>query len=454
MPGKVFISYSHKDEDWKDRVRKHLDVPSSQGHFEIWDDRRIGGGEDWYEAIVNAIEAGSVAVLLVSANSLASDFIMKEEAPRLLALLNSGKLRRLIPLVIKPCSWETVDWLRKKNLRPEDGTALSTMSDGAADKAMAALALEISRLMKSAIVPQSWEKQGGRGGNELLDFLKCDRAPQQHAFNSRFTGWFQTERGLPQFHIVHGRKEDRPGSLVKRLGRIELDIAVAWLKKHKHLETEAAPLFKDVAWPATTVVDRLGLMPQYEELIDNLFETFSDGERCSFWPEQKWPEKFADLCSDPVIAISHEITTWDAPTEALAIRYQTFWRQVRDELQKRPVPPQFLILLHVQYPPEQKKWFSKLMPRKTDRGERVIQALKKFSKELIDAGFQAQVLSELTEVTEGDVTQWAQECRYTERDRKFRKRIESFYGDRKQRPMSEVEEWLEECCRELNEGDG
>lgn len=147
MPGTVFISYSHKDEDWKERVETHLRVLAGQGHLETWDDRRIGAGEDWYEAIMQAIEAGSVAVLLVSANSLTSGFILKEEVPRLLALRDSGKLRRLIPLVIKPCPWQAVDWLKRMNLRPRDGKPLSTMSDPEAEEAMAAFAMEVFQLM-------------------------------------------------------------------------------------------------------------------------------------------------------------------------------------------------------------------------------------------------------------------------------------------------------------------
>jgi hypothetical protein len=452
MSGNLFISYSHEDEEWKNRVVKHLQVLARQGHLETWDDRRIGGGEDWYEAIVQAIEAGSVAVLLISANSLTSEFILKEEVPRLLALRDSGRLRRLIPLVIKPCPWQAVDWLKRMNMRPRDGKALSTMSDAAIDEALSAFALEVFQLM-TAPDPQPWEKTVSRGCNALIDFLKCDRDAQQHAFNSRFTTWFQGQRGLPQFHIIHGRKEDRPGSLVKRLGRIELDMAVAWLKKHKHLETGATPLFKEVAWPVMTAVDQLVLAPQYAELINNLFEKFSDHEQCSYYPdEETWPAIFAGFCNDPVIAISHEIITWDEPTQALAERYQKFWRDVRDEVRKRPVPPQFLILMHVQYPSEPKPgWLGKLMARKTDYSERVNQALNELNQKLAASGFQAQVMGKLTEITAEDVYKWAKECQYTERDGKFRNRIEKFYGTRTHIPMSEVEEWLEERCRELSE---
>jgi hypothetical protein len=38
---KVFLSYSHQDEIWKDRVSKHLRV---LGELEVWDDRQIAVG--------------------------------------------------------------------------------------------------------------------------------------------------------------------------------------------------------------------------------------------------------------------------------------------------------------------------------------------------------------------------------------------------------------------------
>jgi hypothetical protein len=147
MPGKIFISYSHKNEEWKDRVVTHLQVIAQEGEFETWDDRRIEAGEDWQAAISSAIETGSLAILLVSAESLTSKFIRTEEIPRLLALRESGKLRRLVPLIIKPCPWKAVDWVSILNVRPKDGKPLSAMSEAEADEALANFAMEISRIM-------------------------------------------------------------------------------------------------------------------------------------------------------------------------------------------------------------------------------------------------------------------------------------------------------------------
>ncbi len=38
----IFISYSHKDEVWKDRLKPHLEVLETAGRISIWDDRGIG----------------------------------------------------------------------------------------------------------------------------------------------------------------------------------------------------------------------------------------------------------------------------------------------------------------------------------------------------------------------------------------------------------------------------
>jgi hypothetical protein len=38
----VFVSYSHKDEIWKDRLRPHLGLLERGGRIVIWDDRQIG----------------------------------------------------------------------------------------------------------------------------------------------------------------------------------------------------------------------------------------------------------------------------------------------------------------------------------------------------------------------------------------------------------------------------
>ncbi len=139
---KIFISYSHKDEDWKDRLVTHLGVLEKQGHLEIWDDRRIQGGDDWFPEIENAIEPAHIAIPLITANFLTSDFILGEEMPRLLERKNNEGLR-IMPLIVRPCAWTQVKWLSPIQARPKDGKALSGGTDFQIDTDLAAFAEEI-----------------------------------------------------------------------------------------------------------------------------------------------------------------------------------------------------------------------------------------------------------------------------------------------------------------------
>lgn len=143
----VFISYSHKDEEWKDRLVAHLGVAQQQGLLFAWEDRLIGGGEDWYTKIQDAMNAASVAVLLVSFNSLTSNFILHEEVKRLLQRRDEEGLH-IFPIIIKPCDWEAVTWLSRMNLRPRDGRPLSLGNEGQIDTDLAAIAKEIRLLLK------------------------------------------------------------------------------------------------------------------------------------------------------------------------------------------------------------------------------------------------------------------------------------------------------------------
>ncbi len=143
----VFISYSHKDEEWKDRVVTHLRVLQMEDILDVWDDRRIEGGDDWKPEIEKAIDTASIAVLLISANFLTSKFIRDEEIPRLLE--RRAKLgMRVIPLIVKPCAWTQVKWLSSIQARPKDGKPLSTKRGHNLDSSIVALAEEIAGFVK------------------------------------------------------------------------------------------------------------------------------------------------------------------------------------------------------------------------------------------------------------------------------------------------------------------
>lgn len=145
----VLISYSHKDEAWKNRLVSHLGVLQSEGHLDIWDDTRIEAGTDWYPDIQKAIDASNVAILLISADFLTSKFILGEEVPRLLERREKEGLR-IFPVIVKPCAWQHVQWLARMQVRPKDGRPISGGNEFQIDTDMAAIANEIISIIRCA----------------------------------------------------------------------------------------------------------------------------------------------------------------------------------------------------------------------------------------------------------------------------------------------------------------
>jgi hypothetical protein len=80
-PIKVFLSYSHQDEDLKDRIRTHLAPLIGEGLITVWDDLSIEPGEEWDPAIEGELRSSGIILLLVSPDFLASGFIMENEVP-------------------------------------------------------------------------------------------------------------------------------------------------------------------------------------------------------------------------------------------------------------------------------------------------------------------------------------------------------------------------------------
>lgn len=99
---KVFISYSHKDIAFFDRLKIHLRPLEKKGLIETWSDTKISAGQHWKKEIEIALDTSQVAVLLISADFLASDFIVDNELPPLL-MKASKEGATVIPIIIKPC---------------------------------------------------------------------------------------------------------------------------------------------------------------------------------------------------------------------------------------------------------------------------------------------------------------------------------------------------------------
>ena len=119
----IFVSYSHKDEEWKDRLLPYLQILEQVANVQTWNDREIRVGENWYRRIYEVLEKTSVAICLVSENFLASRFCQEEEMSFLLQKRQKGGLE-IFPILIRRCPWKLYPWLKKLQMLPRDGKSL------------------------------------------------------------------------------------------------------------------------------------------------------------------------------------------------------------------------------------------------------------------------------------------------------------------------------------------
>jgi tetratricopeptide (TPR) repeat protein len=98
----IFISYSHNDDDWRERFATMLSPLIKGGKIGVFTDKDIKPGETWKLGINAALASATHALLLVSADFIASDFIMKQELPH---ILHAHRGTRVSWVLLRDCLW-------------------------------------------------------------------------------------------------------------------------------------------------------------------------------------------------------------------------------------------------------------------------------------------------------------------------------------------------------------
>lgn len=140
----IFISYSHKDAKHLERLRTHL-VPLIRAGLDVWDDTRIEGGQLWREEIADALASARVAILLVSADFLASEFITENELPPLLAAASSGGTT-IVTVVVGFCNFSKSP-LSQYQAMNEPSKPLNNLKPSQREEVWAHMAARVERLM-------------------------------------------------------------------------------------------------------------------------------------------------------------------------------------------------------------------------------------------------------------------------------------------------------------------
>ena len=157
----IFVSYSHKDEKWKDRLLPQLKALQQAGRVTVWDDRQIEGGEQWYDEIEQAMADAAVAVCLISPDYLSSDFVIKEEVAYLLKRREETGMV-ILPVLLRDCPWQAFDWISETQMIPRDGKTVAEDLQGRENRVFAEVARRILDIVgdpdyvRSAPAVQPW----------------------------------------------------------------------------------------------------------------------------------------------------------------------------------------------------------------------------------------------------------------------------------------------------------
>lgn len=120
---KIFISYSHKDEEYLKRLKSHFSTMRRNGQIEIWYDRAINAGDEFESVIFRNLENADIILLLASANFLDSEYCYTKELTIALERHSKGDVA-VIPVILTDCDWKSSPF-RKFQVTPKDGKPIS-----------------------------------------------------------------------------------------------------------------------------------------------------------------------------------------------------------------------------------------------------------------------------------------------------------------------------------------
>ena len=98
-PVELFVSYSHLNAVWLDRLRPLLQFEHCRDKAYHWDDQKMQAGDRWDQEIKAALERMDVFVCLLSTEFLTSGYIRSVELPRALEREMAGEIA-IVPIVI------------------------------------------------------------------------------------------------------------------------------------------------------------------------------------------------------------------------------------------------------------------------------------------------------------------------------------------------------------------
>ena len=121
---KVFYSYTHVDEKFRETLETHLTILKRKGFIEEWHDRKIIPGRDWEGEIDSKLNGADLILLLISPDFIASDYCYSVEMNRAIEQHESQD-SVVVPIIIRPTEITDEPFSRIQSL-PKDRKPITT----------------------------------------------------------------------------------------------------------------------------------------------------------------------------------------------------------------------------------------------------------------------------------------------------------------------------------------
>lgn len=149
----IFISYAHEDSELRNALGVHLEPMQRLGLAMTWSDVKINPGQEWNEAILGQLRSADIILMLVSPDSLASDYIWKTELAEALKRQEKGRCR-IIPVLLRPCDWVDMPFahLEMTPKHPETNRLLAVSTWKDIDEALDNVVQSIKKVLQEMAV--------------------------------------------------------------------------------------------------------------------------------------------------------------------------------------------------------------------------------------------------------------------------------------------------------------
>ncbi len=121
----IFISYSHKNMKYKEKLLISLEALKQSYNIEPWHDGMIDAGSNIDDNIKLAMNKADIILLLVTDSFMASHYCMKKELDDAMKRENQGKCI-VVPVMFQETVLSDILSFAKHNRIPEDGKPIAT----------------------------------------------------------------------------------------------------------------------------------------------------------------------------------------------------------------------------------------------------------------------------------------------------------------------------------------